>query len=331
MSEKVSVRMGKGPIGILLMAYGTPSSLDEVEAYYTHIRRGRKPTPEALQDLVGRYKAIGGVSPLAKITKETAERLQTYMNQSGLNRSGSNQGTSNQGGSAYKVYLGMKHSRPFIEDAIMQMAEDGVDEAVGLVLAPHYSAMSVGTYIQAAEAALEKYGGPRMIFVKQWYMHPLFLEAVSYRVAEAMEVVSADGGEVCAVFSAHSLPERILEMKDPYPAQLEETAKAIADRLRVKHWTIAWQSAGRTPEPWLGPDILAVLKHLRDEGYRSVVSCPIGFVSDHLEVLYDIDVECQALAKQLGLHLVRSRSLNADADFITALAAIIEERMAGEQ
>jgi ferrochelatase len=308
--------MTKKTIGLLLMSYGTPANLDEVEAYYTHIRRGRKPSPEALDDLVQRYKAIGGVSPLNEITERTAVRLEQFMNRQSKDV-------------RYKAYSGMKHVSPFVGDMVKKMADDGIEQAVGLVLAPHYSSMSVGAYIKLAEEAALHHKNLKISCIKNWHIHPAFLDAVTTRVEAALQSFS-EQEKICVIFSAHSLPERILENKDPYPDQLKETGKAIADRLGLNDWVIAWQSAGRTPEPWIGPDILDVIRNLNKEGCDAVLSCPLGFVSDHLEVLYDIDIECRNVARELGVHLVRSANLNADPDFISTLAAVIDDHMAGE-
>ncbi|UOF91729.1 ferrochelatase [Fodinisporobacter ferrooxydans] len=306
-------------VGILVMAYGTPQSLDHVEAYYTHIRRGRKPTPELLRDLIDRYKAIGGVSPLNEITRMQSQGLETLLNANANNNR------------TYRVYLGMKHCSPFIQDAIEDMHRDGIEEAVGFVLAPHYSVMSIGTYIQAAEEALQKSDGLHMTFIRSWHLHPDYLQAAARRIQDSLEKFPKQvQKDIRVVFSAHSLPEKILSMGDPYPRQIHETGDALARELKLNHWLYAWQSAGRTADPWLGPDILDVLKSLRKEGHTSVISCPIGFVSDHLEVLYDIDIECQALCKEIGIHLIRTASLNADPDFLKALANIVVEHLAGE-
>ncbi|MBO8172524.1 MAG: ferrochelatase [Bacillaceae bacterium] len=314
--------MEKNKTGVLLMAYGTPASLDEVEEYYTHIRRGRKPSPEQLQDLIDRYKAIGGLSPLNEITQKQARELEQLLNR------------KHEGENTFKVYLGMKHSHPFIADTVKRMVEDGMTKAVGLVLAPHYSVMSIGSYIKTAQEAVEEHNGPQISYVKSWHLHPLFLQTLEDRVKEALAQLNGDlnSGEVKVIFSAHSLPKRILEQNDPYPDQLKETAQAVADRLDLSEsdWTVAWQSAGQTPEPWLGPDILDVIESLHQQGYRKLVSCPVGFVSDHLEVLYDIDIECRTLCDKLGMQLVRTRSLNADPEFIEALADIVDRQMAGE-
>jgi len=309
--------MTQRTVGVLVMAYGTPSSLDEVESYYTHIRRGRKPSPEQLAELVERYKTIGGVSPLNEITRKQTEGLERILNGSGAVR--------------YRVYTGMKHAKPFVADTVKQMAEDGIREAVGVVLAPHYSGMSIGTYIEAAQKAAEEHGGPTLAFVNQWYMQPQFLRTVEKRLVAALAHFSGEERPgVRLLFTAHSLPERILQTGDPYPEQLKETAAALADQIGHANWGLAWQSAGRTPEPWLGPDLLDVLRDLNEQGTRSVVICPVGFVADHLEILYDIDVECNALAKELGMKLVRTEMLNAADDFLQAVAAVVHEHTTKE-
>ncbi|HEU4962632.1 MAG TPA: ferrochelatase [Bacilli bacterium] len=303
-------------IGILAMAYGTPSSVEEVEPYYTHIRRGRKPEPHQLQDLIDRYEAIGGLSPLNEITAKQAAGLERT-----LNEMTADQGTS------YKVYTGMKHAHPFIEETVEKMVADGIAEAIGVVWAPHYSVMSIGTYIKSAEEAIAKFGGPQTTFVKSWHVQPLFIDSTAKRVQAALEQFDAgERDQVRVFFTAHSLPERILQMGDPYPRQLEETAQAVMAQLGHANWATAWQSAGRTPEPWLGPDILDVLRQMKEEGQTNVVICPVGFVSDHLEVLYDIDIEAQALARELGLKLVRPASPNDEDEFLRAVATAVLEQ-----
>jgi ferrochelatase len=307
--------MNKSPAGVLVMAYGTPSSLDEVEAYYTHIRRGVPPTPALLAELKARYEAIGGVSPLSAITRRQAARLEEELNRREPGR--------------FRVYTGMKHSLPLIEDTVRRMHQDGIREAVGLVLAPHYSAMSVGSYIRQAEETAQQAGGPRFSFIRQWHLEPQFVEALAQRVIHALQrFPEAIRNEVPVIFSAHSLPKKILERNDPYPSQLEETGNAVAEAVGLHHWLFAWQSAGRTAEPWLGPDILEVLDRLYQEGNQSVVVCPAGFVSDHLEVLYDIDIECQAFAKQRSMHLERTAMFNDAPDFIRLLADLVRKQFA---
>lgn len=295
-------------LGVLMMAYGTPRSLDEVEAYYTDIRRGRKPSPEQLADLVRRYQAIGGLSPLREITERQAEGVGRILNASGT--------------ATYRVYLGMKHTEPRIHEAVKAMRRDGIERAIALVLAPHYSAMSVETYHEQARAAARD-GGPTLHCVNEWHLEPRFLDVLAARVDEAIRSCEHPD-EAMVIFTAHSLPARILEMGDPYVDQLRASGDAIAKRLHLKHYTFGWQSAGRTAEPWLGPDVLELLESLAKEGYREVVVCSQGFVADHLEVLYDIDIEARQRAEELGMRLVRTRQMNDDPDFLRAVADVIE-------
>lgn len=297
--------------GVLLMAYGTPQRLEEVEAYYTHIRRGKRPDPAQLQDLLARYKAIGGLSPLWEITRRQAEGVARLLQEQ-------------HSGLSFRVYVGMKHASPFIGETVQRMAEEGIEQAVGLVLAPHYSSLSVGSYLHLAQTAAEQAGGPRFAFVRQWHLEPRLLAAWALRLQEALSAFPEEQrADIPVIFTAHSLPQRILASQDPYPQQLAETARAVAERVGHQRWLQAWQSAGRTPEPWLGPDIGDVLRRLHEEGERAAVICPLGFVADHLEILYDIDIACQRLANAWGMHLVRTRSLNADPDFLTAVVQTI--------
>ncbi|MCY0901392.1 MAG: ferrochelatase [Firmicutes bacterium] len=296
-------------IGILLMAYGTPASLDQVEAYYTHIRRGKPPTPELLAELIGRYEAIGGVSPLNGITYGQADALeQALMAQPA------------RPGETYKVYVGMKHCAPFIGDVMDQMAQDGFKEIICAVLAPHYSTMSVAVYMREAREAAAKWPGLNVRYVRQWHLEPAFLDALETRIADVRTMFTDEQrASLKMVFSAHSLPERILAAGDPYPEQLLETSRALADRLGIRDWQFGWQSAGRTSEPWLGPDILTVLDDLGAQGYKAALSCPIGFVADHLEVLYDLDIEATKHAHDLGMAYRRTPSLNVDPGLVEAL------------
>jgi ferrochelatase len=284
------------------MAYGTPATPDDVEAYYTHVRRGRPPTPEQLADLRRRYDAIGGTSPLLARTREQAAGIQAAL------------------GDGYLVALGMKHAAPFVEDGVAALVAAGVSRIVGLVLAPHYSALSVGEYAKRAEATAAE-AGVDFTMVTSWHLAPGYLDLLARLVGDEVKRLAVDPTEV--VFTAHSLPTRILDMGDPYPDQLAETAVAVAERAGVERWSVGWQSAGRTPEPWIGPDILAVLPALRDAGAAGVVVCAAGFVSDHLEVLYDLDVEARAAAEAIGLAFTRTPSPNADSGFCATLAEVV--------
>jgi ferrochelatase len=305
--------MDRKKIGILVMSYGTPESLDQVEAYYTHIRRGSPPTPEQLQDLIHRYESIvGGFFPLRENTNKQVKALEETINR------------QHPAGS-FVCYQGLKHAFPYVEDGVQQMVNDGVSEAIGVVLAPHYSTMSVGGYIKRAKDKADELG-LAIRFVVSYYLHPLLIDALSGRVNRVLEnkFIETDRKQVRVIFTAHSLPEKILEWNDPYPEQLMATAKAVAGQSGITNWQFGWQSAGRTATPWLGPDILDVLRTIRqEEQVTEVLLCPIGFVSDHLEVLYDIDIECQKLAYELGMHLERTPSLNTDPLYMDVLSDVV--------
>lgn len=296
-------RMGKS--AVLVMAYGTPKDLDDVEAYYTDIRRGRTPPPDLLEELRDRYRAIGGRSPLLELTRAQAEGISARL--------------------GVDAYVGQKHAAPFIKDAIVRMKDDGIDTAVGLVLAPHYSAMSVGDYARRARLAADETGWKGDLrMVESWHLEPGYISLLARRVESAVATV---GDDPVVVFTAHSLPERILQAKDPYPEQLRETANAVAAAAGVADLRVGWQSAGRTSDPWLGPDLLQILEEEAASGRRSVVVCPCGFVADHLEVLYDIDIEAQAMAEKLGLELTRTESPNADPAFLETLANVVRRHL----
>jgi protoporphyrin/coproporphyrin ferrochelatase len=305
-------------IGVLVMSYGTPESMDGIEEYYTHIRRGHPPTPEQLANLTGRYESIvGGVFPLRENTNRQVQGLQEALDLLAPD--------------TYRCYQGLKHARPYIEDGVEQMARDGMKQLVGIVLAPHYSVMSVGTYNQRAREKAEELG-LRTAFVDEYHLHPKLIAALTDKVKHGLLKLGGDVpvSEIRVLFSAHSLPEKILEMDDPYVKQLLATSSAVAEAAGVTDWQFTWQSAGRTREPWLGPDILETLPKLSAEGVKYVLSAPIGFVSDHLEVLYDLDIEAKTMAKGLGMRLERIDMLNTDPLYMETLAesviAIVDER-----
>ncbi|KAA8999800.1 ferrochelatase [Paenibacillus spiritus] len=308
-------------IGVLVMSYGTPDSLEGVEAYYTHIRRGNPPSEEQLRELKDRYEAIvGGVFPLRENTDRQVAALQETLDRE-------NQDPAVR----YVCYQGLKHAHPFIEDGVDKMAKDGIKRAVGIVLAPHYSSMSVGGYIKRARERAQEHG-IEMAFVESYHLHPLLIDTLSRRVSQRLDEYEEAGAkreEVKVLFSAHSLPERILAMGDPYRDQLLATSQAIAERTGVTNWEFTWQSAGRTSEPWLGPDILDTLHRLSTEQVEDVLSAPVGFVSDHLEVLYDLDIEAQAVARELDMRLMRIESLNSDPAYMSVLSDVVRSK-AGE-
>ena len=293
-------------LGVLVMAYGTPKDLDSVEAYYTDIRHGRPPPPELLEDLLARYRAIGGHSPLLEITRAQTEGIADRL-------------------PGVHPYLGQKHASPFIGDAMQKVGADGIDVLAGLVLAPHYSSMSVGDYQRRIERAAGDAGWDGDLrMIESWHLEEAFLDLLATRIGRAFDSLQrADRDTTTVLFTAHSLPAAILRKGDPYPEQLAETAKAVADRAGLDRWQVAWQSAGRSDDEWLGPDVLEVLVDVAARGERGVVVCPCGFVSDHLEVLYDIDIEARQLAVDLDIELTRTESPNTDAAFLDMLAGVV--------
>jgi ferrochelatase len=287
------------------MAYGTPTALQDVEAYYTHIRRGSAPTPEQLADLVRRYDAIGGTSPLAERTEAQRTALAAALEARAPGRC--------------RVVLGQKHATPFIEDAVSALAGDGVTDVVGLVLAPHFSGFSVGQYQDRLATAAAEHG-LRAAAIESWHLEPSYLAFLTAAVRDGLASMPE---RTKVLFTAHSLPERVL-VDDPYPDQLHASARAVAEAAgldRWAGWALGWQSAGRTPEPWRGPDILEIVRDLAATGAADgVLVCPQGFVSDHLEVVYDLDIEAEAVADEVGLRFARTRVLNAEPTVFGALA-----------
>jgi protoporphyrin/coproporphyrin ferrochelatase len=297
------------------MAYGGPNSLDEIPGYLADIRSGR-PTPSGvLQEIRENYRQIGGKSPLLEITRRQIAALEGQFDPS-----------------RFKFYLGMRHWSPWIEETVRDMLADGVTQAISLVLAPHYSKMSVARYQAKIAAGLEMYRGDiEFAHVESYHTAPGLIQALANRVQEGLASwPPVERGNVHVVFSAHSLPVRILKMGDPYEEQLHETAGLVADKagLEKEQWSWSYQSAGRSPEPWLGPQLPEHLRDLAARGIRHVVSVPVGFVSDHVEILYDIDIQAQGVARELGVRLVRPPALNEDPLFIGALAEAIREKAA---
>jgi protoporphyrin/coproporphyrin ferrochelatase len=285
-------------VAVVLMAYGSPERLADVPAYYADIRGGRPIRPELLDDLVERYRRLGieDGSPLNAITEETRAALQAEL---GL-----------------PVFTGMKHWTPRIADAAESALATGASTVVGLVLAPHYSRLSIAGYRQQLEEALA--GRTELVFVESWHDDEGFVDFLADRIR---------GTEAHTVFTAHSLPARILDEGDPYEDQLLETARLVADRASLADWSFSYQSESPTGEPWLGPDILDHLEDLHGRGVRDVLVCPIGFVSDHLEIRWDIDTEAQQKARELGLRLERIEMPNADPAFVRVLAGLVRRRL----
>jgi len=309
--------MSKKVMGLLVMAYGTPYKEEDIERYYTHIRRGRKPSPEALEDLQNRYEAIGGISPLAKITQQQMESLEKRLNEV-------------QDEIEFKAYLGLKHIEPFVEDAVEAMHKDGIKEAVSIVLAPHFSTFSVKSYNGRAKETAEKLGGPIIHSVESWYSEPKFIQYWATRVKQTFDLIDEEKRQKAVlIVSAHSLPEKIIAAGDPYPNQLQETADLIAQAAGIEHYEIGWQSAGNTLEPWIGPDVQDLTRELHEEkGYTSFVYTPIGFIADHLEVLYDNDYECKVVTDEIGADYYRPEMPNAQPEFIDGLATVVLKQIA---
>ncbi len=277
------------------MAYGSPDREDGIESYYTHIRGGRPPSPESLAELRGRYRAIGG-SPLTAITRAQSQAL--------------------AGRLEMPVFAGMKHAPPFIADAAAEARAAGMERLVGLPLAPHYAEMSVGAYLATLSSAWDG----ELILVRGFHDHPAFVAAVRALLDEALEGFEPDR----IFFTAHSLPARIEAAGDRYRERLLESCRRVADGSELPEWEFAFQSASHTGEPWLGPDLLEALAR---SGVRKALVCPIGFVADHLEILYDIDVEAIAFAREHGIELRRTQSFNARPVFIDALAAVVRDAL----
>jgi protoporphyrin/coproporphyrin ferrochelatase len=282
---------------VVLMAYGSPSRPEDVRPYLEDVRDGRPVSDEAVEELAERYRRIGGRSPLDDATEAQRAALEREL---GL-----------------RVFVGMKHWRPRIAEAVESALAGGATRIVGLVLAPHFSRLSIGGYQERLEAAVA--GRAELVLIESWHNHEPFVDVLADRVR---------GTDAWVVFTAHSLPERILAEGDPYREQLLETSALVAERAGLERWSFAFQSASATGEPWLGPDVLDELERLKGLGVRRVLVAPVGFVSDHLEILWDLDIEAQERAGELGLEFERIESLNDDPAFVRALASLVEEQLA---
>jgi ferrochelatase len=281
--------------GVLCMAYGSPQTEGEIDAYYTHVRGGRKPSAEALEELTARYRAIGG-SPLTSITRAQAAALGEQL---GL-----------------RTFVGMKHAAPFIADGAAEARKAGIQRLVGLPLAPHFADMSVGGYKRALAAAWDG----ELVFIPGFHDHPGFVGAVAKVLSEAL----AESWPERLFFTAHSLPARIVAEGDGYHDRLLESCRLVEASMKLPAWEFAFQSASTTGEPWLGPDLLDAVER---SGARDVLVCPIGFVADHLEILYDLDLEAQSFARSRGITIRRTTSFNTRPEFIQATAAVVAEAL----
>lgn len=297
-------------IAVVLMAYGTPRTKDEILPYYTDIRRGRAPSDEQLQDLIDRYEAIGGLSPLKQLTEDQRDALQRELDDAAPD--------------TYEVFLGLKHATPFIEETVEQVAAAGFKKIVGIVLAPHYSSYSIGQYIGRVRESAAPHG-IEVVGVDSWAREEAFISFLAHDMKQKLASMPEN---TKVLFTAHSLPQRIIDGGDPYPDELRATAELVAEKAgltRWSQWSIAWQSAGRTPEPWIGPDILEVIDQIAttrntDEPIDGVLVSACGFVADHLEVLYDLDIEAAHRAQEHGLAFARTACVNDDQAVMAALA-----------
>ena len=294
---------------VLVMAYGGPGRIDEVEPYLLDVRGGRPTKPQLVQEIRERYARIGGRSPILELTRAQAAAVARAL------------------GTGFSVYVGMRHWHPYIAEAVEEIVGAGHGRVVGVVMAPHYSGMSVGAYEKKLLDAVQ--GRLDTALVRSWWEHPRFLDAVAEHVVQALQRFPRPAA-VQVVFTAHGLPQRILASGDPYPEQLQASSAEVARRARLTGWRFAYQSAGATAEPWLGPDAGEVITELARAGHDAVLLVPIGFVCDHVEILYDIDVEYQALAKRLGIRLERTASLNDDSGLVAAVADVVRAA-AGER
>jgi ferrochelatase len=302
---------------VLLMAYGSPNRLEDVEAYFTDIRGGRTPSREAVEELTSRYRRVGVPTPLLRVSMDLGRQLERLLN------------LDPPDDAIYTVHLGMKHWRPRIATAIDEIVESGADRLIGIVLAPHYSSISSGGYRRQVEAALASVGEASsrvdLDFVDSWHELDGYLEAV----AENVRMVRAEfrnPEEVVAVFTAHSLPARILNEGDPYQEQLLRTSELVAQRAGIEQWRFSYQSQSHTGEPWLGPDLVETIEELAAQGHRAILVASVGFIADHLEIFYDIDIEAKERADALGIELRRTPMLNADPRLAHALHALVAQR-----
>jgi ferrochelatase len=314
------------PIGVLVMAYGTASGPQDIERYYTDIRGGRAPSSEHLADLRARYEAIGNVFPLLDTTRAQAEGMVARLSVEGT---------------PFRAFLGMKHSPPFIPDAVAQMRDEGVEGAVGIVMAPHWSGMSVETYVERALAAVADQGGaPAFSFVREYGAHPSFVRFLTARVADTLaDVPPSERSATQVLFTAHSLPTRVVgdgslrcktctcDGSCRYRDGLQETADLVAGALGLESYGIAWQSAGRTPDPWWGPPVEESILQAAAMGHPAVVVCSAGFVADHLETLYDLDIEAKAIAEGAGIRFARTEMPNDDPAFLDVLADVVRDHL----
>ena len=301
--------------GIFLMAHGAPESTDDIPEYLKKIRGGKESTPETIQIIRDRYEQIGGKSPLREITAELADRLEKFLNQQG---------------SQFKVYVGMRNWSPYISDEVKRMKEDGIEKVIALCLAPQFSTWSTKLYFNAFKEALKSCGGEKIDvhFICSWANHPLLIDVFAEKYQEALKKLDSEKPEsIYTIFTAHSIPSESIELGDPYDQEFNKTVQLLVDRVKPNHWYQAYQSQGMIPVPWLGPTVESVLDKISRLGSKTVLVVPVGFVCDHVEILFDIDIEFKKYAEDRKLKLYRTESLNFSPTYIEALASIAWEAM----
>ncbi len=293
-------------IGLFVMAYGGPNNIDEVEPYLLDVRGYRPTAPEIIHEVRERYREIGGRSPILEQTQAQAAALESALNTNGQE---------------FKAFVGMRHWHPYIKDTLAEMQAQGIEKTVGLVMAPHRSRMSIEAYFKKINEA----GSPIEVApILDWHLLPGYLDALFSRVRAALERFPVEvRPQVPVIFSAHSLPERILTWNDPYPDQLRATVEAVVQRLGDQPHDFAFQSAAISNEPWLGPDVSVLIERYAAQGQKNIISCPIGFVCEHVEVLYDIDIVYQKLARSLGVRLERIEMVHTALQMVVGLAELI--------
>lgn len=302
----------QGPIAVLLMAMGGPDRLENVEAYLKDVRGGRPTAPELVEEIRERYRLTGGKSPVLGITREVARGLEQRLN--------------GPGGERYRCYVGLRHWHPFIKESYAELLEDFPERVIGLCMAPQYSSLSIGAYMKKVEEARAELASETPIsFVGSWHRHPLLISGIADNIHQALQKFPADvRPHVPVLFTAHSLPERVVAMKDPYPDEVRGTVEAVCERLDTQPTRFAYQSQGRSGEAWLGPSVEDLVVELAQENHQHVLVAPIGFICDHVETLYDIDIELKQLARTKGLQLERIPMLNASALLIDIVTSVVE-------
>jgi ferrochelatase len=298
---------------LLLLAFGGPRSLDEVEPFLTRLFRGRKPSPEQLEKVKERYRLIGGCSPLPEITLKQAEALENSLNLKGYQ---------------FKSYVGMRYGHPLIEETLKEILREGIHEVIALPMAPFRSRASTGAYIEEVNQIRKNIGEKiKISFVEGWHLHPLFIGAIQEKIEEElMQFTPEERKKVHLIFSAHSLPKSLVE-NEPYVKDMEESVREVLKKIEPLPWHIVFQSRGMGPEEWLGPDVESILTELSRQKVREILIIPIGFVADHIEVLFDIDILYRGKAEFMEMVLKRTTSLNFSKRFIEALSSIVEEHI----